>query len=69
MPTQKDILMDRLHDAINKKAEKRAKNIPATKSKPRSRNCQHPYHQNPESESKSSSLCSKSATKLIRKAR
>ena len=40
MPTQKDILMDRLYDAINKKAEKRAINIPATKSKPRSRNCQ-----------------------------
>lgn len=35
MPTQKEILTDRLHDAINKKAGKRVKNPPA-KSKPRS---------------------------------
>jgi len=37
MPTQKDVLMDRLHDTINKKAGKSAKNPPATpKSKAQS---------------------------------
>jgi hypothetical protein len=37
MPTQKDILTDRLHDAINKKAGKRAKNIPASAATPKSK--------------------------------
>jgi hypothetical protein len=37
MPTQKEILLNNLHDTINKKAEKRMKNPLATpKSKPHS---------------------------------